>query len=78
MTEVIDYARSMGTSGEVRDVKTSTVLQTCTLLKDMDERALSNTIAVNEQKQSMVKVAPQEQVDDNFMRETNSFAKLTK
>ena len=77
MTEVIDYVRTVDTTGTIRDVKTSTVLQTCEIVKDMDEGMLKQTIVQNEQKQQLVKVGPSEPVDENFMRETNRFVQLT-
>lgn len=76
MTEVIDHIKDCDTKGNKRMVSTSAVIQTSTMINKMDPITLSNTLQQNQQKLDGVKVAPLENVTEDFMRETNQFVQI--
>jgi hypothetical protein len=76
MTEVIDYLKTVDTTGKKRTVKTSTVIQTSNMLKDMPHNTLSATIQHEAHKNDNIEVGPNEEVSEEFMRERKYFTKV--
>ncbi len=76
MTEVTDYVRSLDSHGQNREFSTSAVIKTSTIVKEMPANTLAGTLAYEHKKRDDVKVAPDENVGEDFMRETNQFVKI--
>ena len=71
MSNVIDHLRSVDTSGRERQFNTETVIQTSTMIKEMDPTTLTRNLEAEQQKRDDVKVNPIDQVDEDFLRSTN-------
>jgi len=78
MGEVIEYFKNIDSEGEFRDVKSSAIIENSEVVRNMDAERIKRVIQFNENQEAKVKVRPEQDVDDEFMRETNKFITISK
>ena len=78
MSEVIEYFKNIDSDGNLRDIKSSAIIENSEVVKNMSPDRIKRVIAFNDKQEAKVKVRPEEEVDDNFMRETNRFITVSK
>ena len=78
MSEVLEYFKNIDNEGNLRDIKTSAVIENSEVVKKMTPDRIKRVIEFNDQQEAKVKVRPEEDVDDEFMRETNKFITISK
>lgn len=78
MTEVLEYFKNIDSDGNYRDIKSSAIIENSEVVKNMSPQRIKNVIDFNDNQQAKVKVRPEENVDDEFMRETNKFITISR
>ena len=78
MAEVLEYFKNIDNEGNNRDIKTSDLIQNSEVVSRMSPDRIKRVIEFNDNQEAKVKVRPEENVDDNFMRETNRFISISK
>lgn len=78
MSEVLEYFKNIDNEGDNRDIKSSAVIQNSEVVSNMDATRIKRVIQFNEKQESKVKVRPEQEVDEDFMRQTNKFITISK
>ena len=78
MTEVLEYFKNIDNEGEKRDIKSSAVIENSEVVSKMDADRIKRVIEFNDNQEAKVKVRPEQDVDEDFMRETNKFITISK
>jgi centriolar protein POC1 len=78
MAEVIDYFKHIDNEGTFRDIKSSAVIENSDVVKRMSPERIKRVIEFNDKQEAKVKVRPEEDVGEDFMRETNKFISISK
>lgn len=78
MSEVLDYFKNIDNEGNIRDIKSSAVIENSDVVKRMSPERIKRVIAFNDRQEAKVKVRPEEDVGEDFMRETNRFITISK
>ena len=78
MGEVLEYFKNIDSEGNNRDIKTSALIENSEVVKRMSPDRIKRVIEFNDRQEAKVKVHPEQNVDDEFMRETNRFITISK
>lgn len=78
MSEVLEYFKNIDNEGNNRDIKSSAVIENSDVVKRMSPDRIKRVIDFNDKQEAKVKVRPEDDVDDEFMRETNRFVTISK
>lgn len=78
MSEVLDYFKEIDNEGDRRDIKSSAIIENSEVVRNMDPERIKRVINFNDKQEAKVKVRPEQDVDENFMRETNKFITISK
>lgn len=78
MAEVLEYFKNIDNDGNYRDIKSSALIENSDVVKRMSPERIKRVIAFNDKQEARVKVRPEEEVTDDFMRETNRFITISK
>ena len=78
MEEVLDYFKNIDNEGTFRDIKSSAVIENSDVVKRMSPERIKRVIAFNDKQEAQVKVRPEQDVGEDFMRETNRFITISK
>lgn len=78
MSEVLEYFKNIDYDGNYRDIKSSAVIENSEVVKNMSPERIKKVIEFNDRQEGKVKVRPEDEVDDDFMRETNRFITISK
>lgn len=78
MGEVLDYFKNIDNDGNTRDIKSSAVIENSDVVKRMSPDRIKRVIEYNDRQEAKVKVRPEQDVGEDFMRETNRFITISK
>ena len=78
MAEVFEYFKNIDNEGNFRDIKSSAIIENSEVVKNMSPDRIKRVIEFNDKQEAKVKVRPEEDVSDEFMRETNKFITISK
>ena len=78
MSEVVEYFKNLDSEGNYRDIEPSAIIKNSEIIKNITPDHIKRIIEFNDKQKEMIKVRPDEDVDDTFMRETNQFITISR